>query len=429
MPAFLTIKRIGFSGKIMRKGALYCALDITAGKIAAAAITVKRNGEIADMVCQSGPSAGVRSGAILELGDLANAIAAVLKKLVCAGAPKIKSVYACLQGPRIKSIHSLGVIPVSERSNKIITSGDIARVTQHAYSLGLNINEQVIHQAAQGYTIDNHSRVLNPAGLYGHRLEVDLLLITAANTDVENLISAIDLAGCRVRGIVSSAYAAGEAVVAAADKAKGCVLLDIGFDTTQLLVFKDGIVRGFETFGMGSSHISEALARELKLTFELAEAVKISYGSAISHHIGAEAEVLIKKEQSYRPIKRKEICLVIEKELSVLFAEIKKRLEVFQKTLDLPAGIIASGKIALLEGFLESLERHFNMPVRLAKIDHSALRAASAASGDLTYAAAVGAVRYALSQAPRIDFFRLSSYGNVFQKIMHKSKEIYQEYF
>lgn len=406
----------------MPKGTLYCALDITAGKIAGVTAAVKRTGEITDITCQSGPSAGIKNGRVNDVGLLSEAIADVFKKLNPPSRHTIKSLSVSIAGPQIKSAHSIGVIAISERSNKIITSGDIFKVNQQAYSLGLNMAEQLLLQVAQGYTIDNHNKAANPAGLYGHKLEVDLLLITAPNTDVENLISAVDRAGYRVRSIVLSAYATSQAVVPEADKRKGCVLLDIGFDTTQIAVFKDAVLRGFETFGRGSNHITEALARELKLNRDLAETVKISYGGALSHHIDPGLEVLIKKEQVYRPIKRREICLVIEKELKLLFDEIKKRLEVYQMTLELPAGIIVSGKIAVLEGFLESLEQSFNMPVRLAKIE-------GLASCEPAYATALGMIRYAASCAPNFNLLKLSSYGNIFQKIIHKSKEIYQEYF
>lgn len=409
----------------MLKGTLYCALDITAGKIAAAAAVVKRNNALSDIVCLSGPSAGIKDGRVAQMGELSEAVSGVLKELSGRTGRKIKSLYACLISPRIKTSHSRGALPISERSHKIITSGDVAKVNRQAYSLGLNIQEEVLHHAAQGYTIDNHNRVLNPEGLYGHKLEVDLLLITAMNTDAQNIISAVERAGYRTQGLVLSAYATGLAVVPDADKDKGCVLIDIGYDTTQLLIYKDGIVRAFEVFGRGSSHITETLSKELKLPADLAETVKISYGKAFSQPVCAETEVLIKKDGTYLPIKQKEVCAVIERELDELFSEIKKRLEAYQKSLGLPVGIIASGKIAVLDGFLESLERHFNLPVRLAKIDPSVY----AHPGDLAYATAIGALRYAVSQSPRIELLRLSSYGNAFQKVAHKTKEIYQEYF
>lgn len=422
----------------MRKGTLYCALDITAGKIAAVAGAVKRNNAITDIVCLSGPSAGISNGSVKELGELAEAIAGILKRLSQLSGSKIKYLYACLLAPHIKSVHSFGALPLSERSHKIITSGDIAGVNKQAYGLGLSINEQVLHQAPQGYTIDNHNKVFNPEGLYGHKLEVDLLLITARNTDTENLISAVERAGYRTKGIVLSAYATALAVVAEVDKLKGCALVDIGFDTTQILVFKDGVVRGFEAFSRGSNHITEALAGELKLPPDMAETVKTSYGNAFSQGVSRETEALIKKDGMYRPIKQKEVCAVIERELDELFSEIRKRLEVYQRVLDLPAGIIASGKIALLEGFLESLEHCLCAPVRLAKIgplgplsaNHRAqLKLENDFVNDLTYATAIGALRYAVLQQPAIELFRPSSYGSLLQKVMHKTKEIYQEYF
>ena len=411
----------------MKKGTLYYALDISADKIYALCAAVnQRTGEIIDVSCQCGPSLGIKNGIISELGLLAEAIALVLNKFSDFSGNRPKSLYVSMQGPNAKATHSIGIIPISERSNKIITSGDIARVNQQAYSLGLNLEEHVLHQISQGYLIDGQNKVADPAGLYGHKLEADLLLVTALNRDVENLISAVDRAGYRVRAVVLSAYAASLAVLPEGVKSRGCCLLDIGFESTQMLVFKDGVLRAFESFNFGSSHLTEALADKLKLPYDLAESIMTSYGSVLSAQINPEAEVLVnEKDKSYRPIKRKVICSIIENRLEELFRGIKERLALYRKTLDFPEGIIASGKTALLEGFLEGLEVNFGCPARLARIDSST----SLRINDLTYATCVGLIKYAISQRHQIELFKLSSYGNIFQKLTRKSKEIYQEYF
>ena len=408
----------------MRKGAICCALDISADKIHALCAAVnQRTGGISDVSCQCGPSLGIKNGTINELGLLAEAIALVLNKLFHSSGNGPKSLYVSIQGSHIKSTHSIGIIPISERSNKIITSSDIAGVNQQAYSLGLNLEEHVLHQVSQGYIIDGHNKVSDPSGLYGHKLETDLLLITALNRDVENLISAVDQAGYRVRAVVLSAYAASLAVLPEGAKARGCCLLDVGFESTQMLVFKDGILRAFDSFNFGSTHLTEALADELKLPYDLAESIKTSYGNALSAQVNPEAEVLVnQKDKSYRPIKRKVISLIIEKQLQELFKGIKERLAFHRKTCDFPEGIIASGKTALLEGFLEGLEANFGFPARLARIEN-------APANDLAYATSIGLIKYAISQRPQIELFKLSSYGNIFQKLTRKSQEIYQEYF
>lgn len=249
-----------------------------------------------------------------------------------------------------------------------------------------------------------------------------MLLITAEGKDVQNLVSAVEQAGYKARAVVLSVLATGLAVVPQELRKKGCFLLDVGFDCSQMLVFKDGILRGYELFDFGSHHITEALAAELKLIYALAEDAKISYGACLAANISPDQEVLIKKEQSYRPIKRKALCTIIEHKLRDFSHILKERLEVYQKASGEPLGMVVSGKAALLEGFIENLEFNTGISTRLAKIEDAPI-------SDLTYATAVGLAKYAASWHPPVRLFALSSYGTLFQKIVRKTKEIYHEYF
>lgn len=423
----------------MKKGVLYNAIDISEDKIAAVSAVINhRSHEIIDISCELSSSSGIRNGAIYDLGLLAESIALVLNKLSLSSGDKIRPLYVSIAGPGIQSRHSAATIALSERSNKIITSGDIARVNHQAYCLGLNLEEQLLHQFPQEYAIDEKEKALNPAGLYGHKLTADLLLVSALGADVGNLVTAIDRSGFKAKAFILSSYAASLAVVSEEEKRKGCALLDIGFGATHLLVFKDGILRGFEQCAIGSKSITEAIAEELKLSYDLAENLKCAYGNALADNVDPGQEVLVKKDQAYRPIKRKVVCAVIEQRLKKLFSGLGACLATYQKRFDLPCGIIVSGETAKLEGLLESLELNFHLAAHLAKIDPSiSLRVNAERSrsienaplSDTTFATAVGLVRYAVSQRPQMQLFKLSSYGNIFQKLIHKSREIYHEYF
>lgn len=406
----------------MKKGTVYYALDISSDKIAAIKAVVNRAGDIIDVQCRAGKSAGVKNGRISELGQLSQSISEVVDKLSVLSGSKIKSLYVSLQCPRINARHSICAIPLSERSNKIITSGDIAKVNQQAYSLSLTIEEQLLHQIPQEYTIDNHHRVLDPAGLYGHKLGADILLITTQAKDAQNLVSAVEQAGYKARAVILSIFAASLTVLPQELKKKGCFLLDVGFDCSQLIVFKDGILRGYESFDFGAHHITEALAAELKLSYGLAEDTKVSYGAALSANIADQQEVLVKKEQSYRPIKRRAICAIIEQKLRGFSGLLKERLESYQKTGDEPLSMVVSGKEALLEGFIENLELNTGIVTHLAKIEGAPI-------SDITYAAAVGLAKYAASEHLPFHLFAVSSYGTLFEKIVRKTREIYHEYF
>lgn len=406
----------------MKRGLSYCALDVSADRINAALALVNRKGEIVDIDCRCGISKGMKNDRIVNAGQFAEAIAKVIGELETKSSRKIKYVYVSIRSPHVYSRHSIGIIPISDRANKVITSSDVRKVNEQAYSLGLNIEEEVLHQIPQVYIVDNQNKVLNPEGLYGHKIEVDLILISVLAVDLEGMISAIGQAGFSTRAVLLSGFASSLAVLRQGFKDKGLCFLDIGFDSTQMLVFKDGILRGFESFSFGSNSLTQAIASELKVSWELAEDIKVSYGSCLSANVDPLQEILIKKDQNYRPIKRKVICSIIERYLQDQLGAVKEKLERYRKNFDLPQGIIACGNAALLEGFLENLEINLGLGVRLARIEDVSVK-------DINYATCVGLIKYAAASIPQLNPFRFSSYGTVFQKLAHKSKEIYQEYF
>ena len=70
-------------------------------------------------------------------------------------------------------------------------------------------------------------------------------------------------------------------------------LVDIGAGTTGLAVFEEGDVLHTAILPIGSEHITSDIAIGLRISIDLAERVKLEYGSAISKDINKRDEVNI----------------------------------------------------------------------------------------------------------------------------------------
>lgn len=407
----------------MAKYITHYGLEVASDVLTAVRAISDKSARIIEVSCKSCPSAGIRDGVIQELGLLSESISGLLGGLSASCGQRIKSLTVSMPSLRLKVKRSSGLLPISERSNKIITSSDVDKVTDQAYNLGLGIDEYVLCSIPQGYSVDNQSQLMNPLGLYSHRLGVELLLVTALYPQAQDLVSSVERCGYKVKAVILSSLAASLSTLREEEKARGCCFLDIGYDFIRLLVFKDGILKGIECFDFGSRDLDSALARELKIPYELAGQIKASYGAAFAKDKDLEQEVLVsQKDKTYRPIKRRLISSVLEDKLRDMFSLIKERFSGCYRIEDYPAGVIVCGKDALLDGFLESLETSLGLPARLAKMEDLPVR-------DISCAGAVGLVKHSLSQYPKIEFFKLSGGRNIVEKIARKSKEIYQEYF
>lgn len=407
----------------MAKYITHYGLEVASDVLTAVRAISDKSARIIEVSCKSCPCAGIRDGVIQELGPLSESISGLLGGLSASCGQRIKSLTVSMPSLRLKVKRSSGLLPISERSNKIITSSDVDKVTDQAYNLGLGIDEYVLCSIPQGYSVDNQSQLMNPLGLYSHRLGVELLLVTASYPQAQDLVSSVERCGYKVKAVILSSLAASLSTLSGEAKARGCCFLDIGYDFIRLLVFKDGILKGIECFDSGSRDLDRALARELKIPYELAGQIKASYGAAFAKDKYLEQEVLVsQKDKTYRPIKRRLISSVLEDKLRDMFSLIKERFSGCYRIEDFPAGVIVCGRDALLDGFLESLETSLGLPARLAKMEDLPVR-------DISCAGAVGLVKHSLSQYPKIEFFKLSGGRNIVEKIARKSKEIYQEYF
>ena len=256
-----------------------CCLDIGSSKIAACVAEVRRK-RIGGIFFDNALSKGVREGALVDSIDLVGSVGTLLKNLKAKSGINIKFVYVNISGRDIATRHSRAIVPLAERGNKVITSLDIQRVNEQARVLGSSLEEEIIHRIPAGYTIDSKSSVMNPLGLYSHRLEVDLYLVCAKLSHIQSLGRIINQAGYEIRDLFFSGVATSR-VVFDKDAREGVdILCDIGSDNTELLIFKNGVLRDIEIFSLGGNDLTRQLQNALSVPFKLAEDIKRSYGIA-----------------------------------------------------------------------------------------------------------------------------------------------------
>lgn len=412
-----------------------CALDLGSSKIACAAIEFRRK-RIANITVETLPSKGISDGAIVDAIGLASSISDTLKKLKIKSGINIKSIYANASGKNIVLRHSHAIIPLAERGNKVITYQDMQRANEQARILGSNLEEEIIQAIPSGYTIDSRGNILNPAGLYSHSLGVDLYLICAKLSFIQNLTRIANQAGYEIKDLFFSGIATKEAVFDKRYKDGITVLCDIGSDTTELLIFEDGTLRNIEILSSGGNDLTCELTEGLKIPFDLAEDIKRSYASAGGDiRDRDDREILIKKDNIYKPIKHRLVSEIVTSKTKLICQSIKEAIEKNVACSEIN-NFITTGRTVLLEGFLEMLENNLRVSVKLGRITRPdiipLIGENPALSGQkyLTYLTCLGIACLALKdqQSPPLLSTPLSE-PNAVIKMINKIREVYQEYF
>jgi len=418
----------------MLKNNYICALDIGSSKIAVAvAVLGKRH--IVDLVFDTAVSKGVRRGAIVDSIELTSCVSALLKNVRAKSGLTIKTVYTDISGSDIVSRRSRAIIPLAERGNKVITYSDIRKANEQARILGSSLEEEILHQIPAGYTIDSKGGILNPLGLYSHKLEVDLYLVCAKVSSLQSLARALGQAGYEIKGVFFSGLATSEAIMRKEDKKGVTVLCDIGRDITEIILFNGGLLQDIKILPLGGEDLSMQIVQELKIPLGLAEEVLRSHASVGDYaHIKEESQILIKQNNFYKPIKQKALSQILTTKTAAMCLGIKESVEKLLP-LDQIDTFIVSGRAVMLDGFLEMLESNIGISVTLGRITHPDMAQLvnnnSALSGQkcLTYLTSLGIISEALrKQRPRF-LSDAPPPPNLMAKLVHKVKEVYQEYF
>ena len=411
-----------------------CAIDIGSNKIAATVAKIKR-GRCENLFFEVMPSRGVKEGVIVDATELVTCLTKIIKRLKTKSGLKIKFIHTNFSGKDISTKHSHAIIPLAERGNKVITSTDIAYANEQARILGSSLDEEIIHVIPSSYAIDSKSNVINPVGLYSHRLEVDLYLVSARLSSLQSLSRAVSQSGYEIKELSFSGLATSEAVFNKEEKRGVSVFCDIGSDVTELLLFKDGLLQDIQILPLGGASLTQQLCEGLKINYELAEDIKRSYGviGDISN-IPEDKEILVKKDEFYKPIKQRDVAQMVSNSARLICTQIKEIVERKVALHEIDHFVI-TGKTLLTDGFIEMMEHVVGIPVKIGRISNlkiaSIVKENSDLSGQkyLTYLTCLGMICEDLESKIVGILPLVKPAQNLIMKAVNRFKETYQEYF
>ena len=433
-----------------------CGIDIGSSKIAAC-LGCFRQRELVSLWRDSAAAAGIKAGQWQDVGGLTGVISKVLGNLKSKSGIKIKSVNLGINSQNIVAKHSQAVIALAEKDNRAVTKKDIQNVNQQALILGSCLEHEVLYAQPLSYTIDNENEVINPLGLYGHKLGVNLYLICTRASYINTIIEIINRLGLRINEITLSGIAASMAVFNY-DKMKGLnILCDIGKDITQILIFNDDRLIHYQVMSSGGDNLTTSLSGELSIPYSLAEEIKISHGCIQNEvenlglsskiHPGrkresetADKEIIVKKDNAYSTLSQDLINQVISCASRNMAESIRDAIRphlLAMASVPLPAKatLYVSGRTACLDGFLELLEVVTGIPVKMAKIGNASLSTSlmlqGIVSGEpiLNYLTCLGLIAKEINLSYRKSARPIYDLRSILTYIPEKIKQVYQEYF
>ena len=171
------------------KNGIIAVIDIGSSKICCAIAQIDKTFNAKIIGFGHTLSKGIKNGAIIDMTDAKNAVARAVESAEYIAGIRIDSVFVNISSPKLQSSRIKAEI---ELNNKPITENDINKlIDKGMYRFNLGDNE-ILHCIPVGYSIDGEDSILDPRGMYGSTLGVNIHLITHPIAPIKNLETVID---------------------------------------------------------------------------------------------------------------------------------------------------------------------------------------------------------------------------------------------
>jgi len=351
----------------MKSPKIIMGIDIGTTKICALMARVEEGDEPLEIVGVGlNPSYGLNRGTVVDLEVTSRSIQEAARKAMNLAGLEARSVIVGIAGDFIQSYNSVGSAAVSgpERG---ITAGDVRRATKAAVAKVIPGDSEAIHELQRTYRVDDSRGIIDPLGMVGSVLEVDVHMVAGRRTALRNIRNCVQQAGLHVDQIVLQPIASSYSVLAEDEMQAGVALVDIGGGTTDIAVYYDGHIQHSQVILIGGDFITKDVCRAFVTPFESGEKLKCKYGSAVSEGIDPSEMVEIVRISDRPPImvKRQDLCWVIEARVEQILDQVGAALDEHQLRDKIFGGIMLTGGTALLEGLREKTANYLGIDTHI----------------------------------------------------------------
>jgi cell division protein FtsA len=210
---------------------------------------------------------------------------------------------------------------------------------------------------------------MDPVGMLGSRLEVDVHVVHGHTNRLQNAIRLVKGLQLEVDEIVFNGLASSLALLSNEQKELGALVMDIGGGTTDYVVYANGVIRHTGVLAIGGDHVSNDLAYGLKVPLSRAEKLKREYGSAQVDE-GIKGQTITITNDLGLPLKTvnvEHLRRIMSLRIEEIFQLVAQDLEQAGLSDYLRAGVVLCGGCARVPQIAPLAEKVMQMPVSLGQ--------------------------------------------------------------
>lgn len=312
------------------------AIELGSSKITGVAGRKNIDGSMSVLASVREDSASfIRKGVVYNIDKTAQCIANIVNSMTATLKTEITCVHVGVGGQSIHSV--LNTITKDLPANTTVTQEMVNELMDTNRNMSYD-GQVILDAATQEYKVDNQEE-LDPVGIQCSRLQGVFLNILWREMFFSKLNKCFTQAGVPIAQMYLAPLALADAVLTDAEKRSGCILVDLGADTTTVSVWHRNILRHLVVIPLGGNNITKDIA-SLQMEESQAEKMKIEYGRAYTPNSDIDDSLTLSIDDE-RTVENRRFIEIVEGRMFEIIQNVNYQVEEYKDHM--LGGIILTG--------------------------------------------------------------------------------------
>jgi len=276
-------------------------------------------------------SQGIHNGVVVNLDKATKAIRSCISNAEKQAGILLKKINVIIEQPEF-------LCTKFSKSKKIngskIYKNDIEFLLSEAKKqVTLNDSKQsIVHIFNHNYIVDGKTFIEEPIDVYADHLSHEMTFITMPKNNIKNIYQTFIDCDIEIERFISCSFSLAVQLLNSSELQYGSILVDLGFEKTSLVIFKNLAIVNSITFPLGSNHITKDLSKVCSLSLEESEVIKnnLDIFSKKNSKLFDKNAYLINTfftVSSFRKISESLILSIVQARLDEILKLIKKQID------------------------------------------------------------------------------------------------------
>lgn len=300
----------------------------------------------------------IRRGVVYNIDKTVLCLKGIIEKMEAALDMRIRRAFVGIGGQSVrtrKNVISRQFATKTVISQELVDS--LLKNNRNTAYAGCEILEVVPQEYRVGL-----DTTTDPVGVLSSQIEGTYQNVVARVELKEYVLKCVENCGLEVAGLFVTPLVLADCVLTDTEKRSGCALVDFGFGTTTVAIYKNNLLRHLAVIPLGGNNITQDISTQ-QIEEDEAEELKLKYGSAFaergSDDLGKNLLV-----NNGRTIEERLLVDIVEAREEEILSNVWAQIRQSGYRNDLMAGVVVTGGASNVQ----NLDKALSESVRLEKM-------------------------------------------------------------